>query len=79
MKPKLTMPPGKVTYVNNYVVLYSYRFRQIKANELFAQGYRLVATTPEPGQETEYIFERMTMEGLDINEFRVQEATHATV
>ncbi len=82
MKPKLDMPPGKVTYVKNYVVVYQQMFPKERAEELFNQGYRLVGTILDKNSQNEsneYIFERMTMEGLDINEFRAQEATHASI
>ncbi len=86
MKPNLDMPPGKVTFVANYVLVTSPAFPKDKAELLFEQGYRLVATTPNAGlmrninaSETDYIFERMTIESVDINEFRIQGATRAPV
>ncbi len=68
MKPKLNMPPGKVTYLRNYVVLYSPLFPKDEAEELFNQGYRLVGT-PKGLDCNEYIFERLSMGGANIEEF----------
>ena len=67
MKPKLTMSPGKVTYVSNYVVIYEPTFPKDRAEELFTQGFRLVGTTTEPDTtNAEYIFERMTIEPINV-------------
>ena len=75
MKPKLNPPPGKVTYVNNYVVIYGPTFPNDRAEELFTQGFRLVGTTTEPDTtNAEYIFERLSMGGANIEGF-----THASV
>ena len=75
MKPKLNMPPGKVTYVRNYVVIYNPVFPKDRAEELFNQGFRLVSTVvnahkvPIAMNDVEYIFERLSMGGADIEEF----------
>ncbi len=71
MKPKLNMPPGKVTYVKNYVVVYSRIFYQDKAEELFNQGFRLVGVAEDKSSTdcNEYIFERLSMGGANIEEF----------